>query len=250
MAGTTYNLKSEYICPHCGKRIKITDLKPAFVPTAVGTGKPASVPAAVGTAKPAPTAPASQPKPAVPAANVAAPVTVPPDIEASAMELPPINGSAGYEDDGDAVELPPVEDNGEVVELPPVEEVAEVVEMQPVDDGTGGDIQPIDILESKQPKTSEPEASPAPADSGTVDIEEPVKTCECGVFLSAMPQAKKEDAAKLIAEIKKISIEQARQLTNRTIVPVLKDVAEADARACVEKFKKIGVSGQVTKKKS
>jgi ribosomal protein L7/L12 len=84
----------------------------------------------------------------------------------------------------------------------------------------------------------EPEAAAAPS-GGTGDT--------FNVFLSKITSNdKKEQAAKLISEVKACPIEEARELAGRLIIPLLKDVAKADAESALNKFKSIKVTGRMT----
>lgn len=140
---------------------------------------------------------------------------------------------------------PTVESEGEVLELKPVEAQSEWADENASE--------PIDIL---QPEAVTEEGG-ASSVQGAEEIAEPemieeppVEEANCTVFLSGLSSAeKREKAAKIISEIKNIPLEKAQELTNRVLVPVLKDVPETEANECLEMFKKVGVSGRITKKK-
>ena len=135
----------------------------------------------------------------------------------------------------------------------PVEAVtsseSDVMELTPINpEGEAGEevtAEPIDILEP-EPIGESPESTHVEEVAETPEL---LEEATCNVFLSALSsEAKKETAAKIIAEIKNIPIAQAKILTTRILVPVLKDVTETEAKTCLEKFKKAGISGRITKK--
>ena len=85
------------------------------------------------------------------------------------------------------------------------------------------------------PRAAVPEA-PAPSGGG-----------DHGLVLSRIADAeKKEEAAELIAQIKGCAVDEARRLTDRTIIPVLKGVSRETAEHHLERFKRIKVAGRVT----
>lgn len=70
------------------------------------------------------------------------------------------------------------------------------------------------------------------------------------VFLSRIPTPEKQvQAAKLICDVRKVPLAEAKELASRMVIPVLKDVAKEEAESVLEKFKKIKVAGRMTKKK-
>ncbi|MCW8141601.1 MAG: hypothetical protein KIT58_22080, partial [Planctomycetota bacterium] len=70
---------------------------------------------------------------------------------------------------------------------------------------------------------------------------------EHGLVLSRIADPeKKEQAAEIIAEVKGCSIDEARRLTDRTIIPVLKGVSRELAEHHLEKFKRVKIAGRVT----
>ncbi|MFA5794371.1 MAG: hypothetical protein WC980_04810 [Candidatus Brocadiia bacterium] len=191
--------------------------------------------------------------------------------EGRVVEVQPMDGSAEETQteegpvaepppaEGETVEPTPIEDGGEEVEMTPMDEApAEdgVVELEPVAEETPAEpaAEPVDILQ-EQPQ---PRQTPAPRLTTTAKAppKEVVmeaastETNEYSLFLAAIPQAKKEEAAELISEIKGIQIAQARQMANRSMIPVLKDVSETVAKECLARFKQVGLNGQIIKKKS
>ena len=57
---------------------------------------------------------------------------------------------------------------------------------------------------------------------------------------------KKEVAAELIKEIRGMSLDEARRLTDRTIIPVLKDVTREEAEYHLDAFKDKNIAGRIT----
>ena len=57
---------------------------------------------------------------------------------------------------------------------------------------------------------------------------------------------KKEVAAELIKEIRGLSLDEARRLTDRTIIPVLKDVTREEAQYHLDTFKDRNIAGRIT----
>lgn len=82
------------------------------------------------------------------------------------------------------------------------------------------------------------------------DVAEEKESVETyNVFLPQIKdEEKKQQAAKLIAEIKGISLEEATDLAGRVVIPILKGVPQVEAEKALEKFKKIGLYGTMTKK--
>ncbi len=81
-----------------------------------------------------------------------------------------------------------------------------------------------------------PAGGPAPTGDG-----------DHGLVLSRIADPdKKEQAAEIIAEVKGCNIDEARRLTDRTIIPVLKGVSREVAEFHLEKFKRVKIAGRVT----
>ena len=55
-----------------------------------------------------------------------------------------------------------------------------------------------------------------------------------------------EDTLEIIAEVKSCNLDEARRLTDRTIIPVLKGVSREVAEFHLEKFKRVKIAGRVT----
>jgi hypothetical protein len=67
------------------------------------------------------------------------------------------------------------------------------------------------------------------------------------VFLSQISsEEKREDAAKLLVEIRKCTIDEARELVTRSMIPVSKDVSKSDAEVVLHRFRMIKVAGRMT----
>jgi ribosomal protein L7/L12 len=67
------------------------------------------------------------------------------------------------------------------------------------------------------------------------------------VFLSQITSdARRDEAVKLICEIRKCSEEEARELTTRSIIPLLKEVPKAEAERALQRFRIIKVAGRMT----
>jgi hypothetical protein len=73
--------------------------------------------------------------------------------------------------------------------------------------------------------------------------EEPVH----GLVLSKITgEARRQKAAELISEMKRIPRDEAMKLTDRTIIPVLKGVSKEEAEAALKRFERSKISGRVT----
>lgn len=67
------------------------------------------------------------------------------------------------------------------------------------------------------------------------------------VFLTRIHSPEqREAAARMISDIRGVSLREAKELANRVVIPVLKDVTMEEAEACLERFKKIKCIGRVT----
>ncbi|MCA8921762.1 MAG: hypothetical protein KDD82_08130 [Planctomycetes bacterium] len=68
-----------------------------------------------------------------------------------------------------------------------------------------------------------------------------------GLVLSRiLDPEKKEVAAELIKQIRGLSLDEARRLTDRTIIPVLKDVTREEAEYHLDSFKDKNIAGRIT----
>jgi hypothetical protein len=74
---------------------------------------------------------------------------------------------------------------------------------------------------------------------------------EYGLVLSRIESdSKRKEAAQLISVIQGSRLEEALRLTERTIIPVLKDVSKDDAEKTLEQFRSKQISGRVTRRRS
>jgi len=70
------------------------------------------------------------------------------------------------------------------------------------------------------------------------------------VFLSKIvDRTKQEKAVELIARMKNISPDDARELTGRLVIPIAKNIGRKDAESILEQFKKHKIFGRMTKVK-
>ncbi len=197
-----------------------------------------------------------------------------PAMEVSPDDLDEEMDLGGEEEE--AAELPELEDSEEEAEE--VEETEEAEEAEEVEEADEiEEVAELDDLEESEEEEEEEETAPrasgrgrgpaatkekaparAPArapvkpaaDSDDEDGEGDGDDVQFSVFLSRIPTPDKQNqAAKLISEIRGVSMAEAKELASRMVIPVLKDVPKGEAEKCLEKFKKIKVSGRMTKKK-
>ncbi|MBI2933557.1 MAG: hypothetical protein HYY16_18095, partial [Planctomycetes bacterium] len=90
------------------------------------------------------------------------------------------------------------------------------------------------------------EAAPAPvAEAAPPPVGEAYN-----VFLSKITdRSKQEKVAELISKVKGCSINEARDLTTRLVIPIAKNVAKEQAEEILGQFKKIKIFGRMTKVK-
>jgi len=80
-----------------------------------------------------------------------------------------------------------------------------------------------------------------------LEAEEPPQHESFNVFLSQISnEEKRAEAAKMISEIRKCPIEEARELTTRSMIPLLKDVPKSEAEKVLHSFRMIKVAGRMT----
>ena len=66
------------------------------------------------------------------------------------------------------------------------------------------------------------------------------------VFLAKIAdEGRRQKAVPLIAEMAKITLEEAEALSKKVIIPVLKGATQAEAEAAKQKFAKIGILARV-----
>jgi ribosomal protein L7/L12 len=141
-----------------------------------------------------------------------------------------------------------------VEETPVAGEEVNIEPMEPAEEDTAEVVELTPLSISELPAEELPEAEDiltevAPVEEVAAPVTKaPAEESNNNLFLSKIvAKDKKESAAKLISEIKGISLEEARKLTERMLIPVLKEVTEAEAKACLDRFKKLGVAGRITK---
>ena len=115
----------------------------------------------------------------------------------------------------------------------------------PFDSGSVGQ------MDSSRFNSSEPDVLASPRLGGGPSG--PVKEGggEYGLVLSRISNdSKRDEAARLIAEIQGLGFDDALRLTERTIIPVLKGVSKETAETHLEEFKRRQITGRVTKRRS
>jgi ribosomal protein L7/L12 len=234
-----YNFEHNvFVCPCCGETFLFRRV-----------GRPP-----LGAAKPAAPAVAAAPHPAVaPAAEVSdlTPEPQPAAVQAEAeMPAEPADNLLAESGPLPASEQLLTEEDlaaQQQAQAPAVEEAA--LPEEPA--GAGADVAeeaPPPEPPPAPPPAKKPAAAPkqAPAPAEEADAEAPA-TDTYNVFLSKITSNdKKEQAAKLISEMKGCAIDEARELAGRLIIPLMKDVAKSDAEAALTKFKAIKVTGRMT----
>lgn len=170
------------------------------------------------------------------------------DESVSASKAVPPGKETVKKETEQVAELAPVaeDSSSQVMELTPIEveepEEAEEGVPEPVDILAGSDTAAQEVsLEQAEPTEAVPELPE------TIEVA-PQTEAAHNVFLSKITSpSKKEEAVKLIAETKGISLEEAKKLAGRVLIPLVKEVTEEEAKGYLERFKKIGVSGRITK---
>lgn len=187
-----------------------------------------------------------------------------PDMEVAADDLSE-DMDLGADKEEEAEEIAEIEEVEEAEEMEEIEEVEEEEEAAEEEEeeaparpapgkGRGAG--------ASRGATAKPAAKPsyAPAKKAEEKEEEEEEAGEDGgeggddvqfsVFLSRIPTPDKQSAAaKLISDMRGVSMAEAKELASRMVIPVLKDVSKDEAEKCLERFKKIKVSGRMTKKK-
>jgi ribosomal protein L7/L12 len=209
----------------------------------VGAPPPPGAPASPAAPAPAPAAPArtatttipaqtpGTPKPAPVAGAPAAPATVPAPVKASTGTTARVPVPAGARPAAPA---------------PAPAAPAAVPALVKASTGTTARV-PI-------PAGASP-AAPAPVDR-LVDVpsgmmpavdQKPEVPETYNVFLSQIAsEEKREDAAKLLVEFRKCTLEEARELVTRSMIPVAKDVSKSEAEVALHRFRMIKVAGRMT----
>jgi ribosomal protein L7/L12 len=235
-SGLSFDMvNTTFICPNCGEaylfkrigKIKIAVEKEAPVKEEVKPPEPV---------KPAPVS-APQPPPVKPEVEEKVELPAPEEVPAGVVEEIKIEG---------------------VDELQPMPEVSDV---EPLAEG----ISPLEIpeeVEAKEPETAAapapPKQAPAPAkppapkqvepEPQEPPVEQvPVEEELYNVFLPNIPISKRDEAVKIISQIRGISVQEARKLVAKTVVPVLKEVPKSKADEAVNRLRAIKLTARITK---
>lgn len=160
------------------------------------------------------------------------------------------------------------------------EKPAEKPEPLPALDESGPAAEPLEIDLSGDAETAPPPPEPAPAaakkatgkQTAVAKVEPPKQEAlsealeeeleaakqqekqtvpEGDVYNVFVPEvkdaAKREEVVKLITEIRGCSPDEARKLTRRLMIPVAKNVSKQEAEEILAKFKKLKITGRMTK---
>ncbi len=260
-----------FVCPGCGEAFVIRPIgKPVITKREEVKSTPTTTPAPAP--KPAPPkeekkAAPPPPKPA-PAKAAAKKVEVVEEIE----EIQEISEPLEVVDEIEEVQeiSEPLEESEEVEEI---EEIQELSDSEPIEEveeiaEASNDLEMIDLDEApkkpapslkKPPEKKAPPPPPKPeakkppekkpAKKGG-DDEEDGGEIAYSVFLSRIPTPDKQmQAAKMICEIRGVSMGEAKDLAARMVIPVVKDVSKEEAEQCLDRFKKLKIQGRITKKK-
>lgn len=212
-----------FVCPNCGESFLFRRIGNPLARFIKAKEKPAEV----------------TPTPPVAAPSVSQPKEVPKVAPAEQENVPladPVPAAPSSKASEDVVELTPIPSGASE------EGIVELTPLPPSEIPDEGLPEAVDILTEEVPPVAPVKEAP-----GTTS-EAPTDTGRHNVFLSRIiSKDKKGTAAKLITEIKGISIEESRKLVDRMLIPVLKEVTKSEARTCLGKFKELGVSGKITK---
>lgn len=257
-----------FVCPGCGEAFVIRPIGKPVLTKREEAKAPAPAPAPAP--KPAPpkeekkaAPPPPKPAPAKPAVKKVEEVEEIEEIQEISEPLEVVEEIEEVQEISEPIEVADeveeVEEIQEISDAEPIEEVEEIAE------ASGDDIEMIDLDEppkkaapavKKPPEKKgapppKPEAKKPPekkpAKKGGDDEEGEVAY---SVFLSRIPTPDKQaQAAKMIAEIRGVSMGEAKDLAARMVIPVVKDVSKEEAEQCLERFKKLKIQGRITKKK-
>ncbi|MCE9582401.1 MAG: hypothetical protein K8T20_07900 [Planctomycetes bacterium] len=249
-----------FVCPACGE---------TFVFRRVGKPKPApaGVEAAAAAVAPAPAARPAAPSHSVqPARPAPAPAAKPaPAAPAKPAAKPAPAAKKGNDDDDlgtvDLLDEVPTLDLDDVAPLDDVDSLEPIDDVSPLDDI---EVIPVDEPPAKPaakvaPKGPPPKG-PSPVRPGgmikpsvSMDEVEELGGGEdelASVFLNRIPAAKDQEvAAKIIAEVRSCPMKEAKELSARMVIPVIKDIPIKEAEAILAKFQKAKIAGRITKKK-
>jgi len=236
-----------FVCPCCGETFLFRRVGRPPLGDAIAAEPPAARAAAAPPPPPAPRPTPSLDETAVPPPQEEAAAEPEPEPEPAdnlLAEEPVTAEEALLPQEGLApVEEPAPEPAPAPVE-PPLEVEVEEPEPPPPPKPAA---KPVAASPKPAPKpAAPPPPPPAPAEA-EAEPEPEAAGDTYNVFLSKITSNdKKEQAAKLISEIKSCPIDEARELAGRLIIPLLKDVPKADAEAALNKFKAIKITGRIT----
>lgn len=140
---------------------------------------------------------------------------------------------------------PPAPEKEEVKDVLPENVVPEdkVMELAPLE-VEEDKVEPLPVLEEEVVEEVKEEIVEAPE-----IVEEPlIEEGDCALILKGVNSKEKRDyTAKVIAEIKNISFEEAIKLIQYTSTPVIEGLTEADSSKCLKMLQEIRVTGRITK---
>lgn len=154
--------------------------------------------------------------------------------------------------------LQPVAGEGESLDLPDAGEQitldAAALEAAPeADAGAAPAVEKGEFSTATEELAPEAEAAAPETEAEEAPSEEaaPAEGGELyNVFLSKITDASKRDkAAELISKVKKCSINEAKELTSRLVIPLAKNVSKEKAEDILNQFKKLKIFGRMTKVK-
>jgi ribosomal protein L7/L12 len=237
-----------FVCPGCGetflfRRLGKLKLSEGAVATASASPETRSVPAMAPAPKAAPATKAA-PKPApapLPADDIGFADDAANDVAlpepAPEGELQGVEGVEPLPGEGESLDLP---DSVEEIKLDEAD-LAPAVEAEP-DAAPEPAAEPVEELSAAAEEHQE--AAEAPAAAGPADGE------LYNVFLSKITDRSKQDkVAELISKVKGCSINEAKDLTSRLVIPIAKNISKAQAEDILGQFKKIKIFGRMTKVK-
>ncbi len=216
-----------FVCPGCGEafvfqrvgKLPLADPAPSTETASAPAVRP--LPPAVLNKPPSPLAGRRPPPPLIPEPEPepVAPAGEPPlDVSREAEEIAPIDPM------DEAADNAPLPGEGEGLDLP-------------------GAVEEIQLKEIESPGSDQAdEVELLPEDEAPAEDEELYN-----VFLSKIvDKAKQARAVELICEIKQISEDEARELTNRLVIPIAKGIPKSEAEGVLERFKKAKIFGRMT----
>jgi ribosomal protein L7/L12 len=264
---------SAFVCPSCGETFLFQRLGklPLGKSSAEATTVRSAASSAALRAVQAKTPAAATPKPAA-AQPAAAPPPQPPmpkpepspepvpqdvqpvpdgagavlDLEAELGGLEPAGASAAETAGGDVGDLLEGLEPAGAPAAPSASEPAGL-DLGGVDLDLGGDLQVEGLLPMDGADAAAPGGEAAPAAEAPA-VEEAPPGEGYNVFVSQVKdKSKRIELAKIVAEVRKMNIKEAVELTNRTMFMAAKNVPKEVADKLVAQFKKMQVSARVTK---